>query len=212
MFMHTESTLASPNTGGKKRRLLRPFILVIALVMASLIGWMFWPANPESSPYDLSRADGKPRLYATTLPKKELPPNLSLLQKLYWRWMDYKRRHGGAPPRTYVFPASPVRPCGIQGLLNQCMEVTGKQYFIAVDIAGSVKFGNTNALNGQQWVAAFERAIETSDPVVCYDYGKKRNFEDTLLVIRECPDVVKVIPGTKLGEYQRAGLVKVNSQ
>jgi hypothetical protein len=83
---------------------------------------------------------------------------------------------------------------------------------IAVEIAGVVEFGHTNALNGTQWVAAFEHAIETSGPVTCYDYARKRNFQDTLLVIRERPGVVKIVPRTKLAEYQKAGLVKAGAR
>jgi len=86
------------------------------------------------------------------------------------------------------------------------MQVTGTQYFVAVEIAGAVEFGSTNVLNGAQWVAAFEHAIETS-PVLCYDYEKKRNFEDTLLLIREKGGLVKVVPRSKLADYEKAGLV-----
>jgi hypothetical protein len=81
------------------------------------------------------------------------------------------------------------------------MEMTGTHYLIAVEIAGPVQFGNTNALNGAQWVAAFEQAIETSTSVLCYDYTLKRNFEDTILLIREKPGVVKVVPRTKLSIF-----------
>ena len=90
------------------------------------------------------------------------------------------------------------------------MELTGTRYFIAVEVSGAaaVDFGYTNAMNGAQWVAAFEHAIETSGSVTCYDYAKKRTFEDTLLLIRERPGVVKIVPRTKLVDYQRAGLVK----
>jgi len=90
------------------------------------------------------------------------------------------------------------------------MEVSGTKYYIAVEVAGAVEFGSTNALNGAQFVAAFEHAIETSGPVICYDYAKKRNFQDTLLVLRESPRVVKVVPRSKLADYQKAGLVKAN--
>jgi hypothetical protein len=169
---------------------------------------IFWPSGPENSPYDLSRADGKSRFYATKYSKVEMSPNLSLSQKLYWTWRDYWRRHRKPNPAAYTFPARPIRSCSIQGLLSQCMEVTGTKYFIAVEIAGGVDFGFTNALGGAQWVAAFEHAIETSSPVICYDYSKKRNFKDTLLLVRESPRAVKVVPRTKLVDYQKAGLVK----
>ena len=91
------------------------------------------------------------------------------------------------------------------------MDVSGTQYLIAVEIAGGVEFGHTNSLNGAQWVVAIEHAIQTNRPVICYDYAKKRNFEDTLLLICETPGVVKVVPRTKLDDYRKAGLVKGES-
>ena len=69
-------------------------------------------------------------------------------------------------------------------------------------------FGHTNTIGGAQFVAAFEHAIETSDRVFCYDYAKKRNFLDTLVLIHEGPHLVKIVPRTKLADYQKAGLVK----
>ena len=92
------------------------------------------------------------------------------------------------------------------------MEVTGTQYLIAVEIAGVIEFGHTNILNGVQWVAAVEQAIGSTNRVVCFDYAKKRNFQDTLLLIRERPGVVKIVPRTKLAEYQKAGLVRADSR
>ena len=118
------------------------------------------------------------------------------------------QRYAPPNPAAYTVAARPVQCSSIFDLVNQCMQLTGTQYLIAVEIAGGVEFGSTNALNGAQWVAAFERAIETSGPVVCYDYAKKRNFQDTLLLIREPPGVVKVLPRSKLAEYRKAGLVK----
>jgi hypothetical protein len=70
-----------------------------------------------------------------------------------------------------------------------------------------VGFATTNTLNGAQWVAAAEHFLETSKSVDCYDYSEKRSFQDTLLLIRERPGMVKVVPRSKLGEYQKAGLV-----
>jgi hypothetical protein len=73
------------------------------------------------------------------------------------------------------------------------MEISGTKYLIAVEAAaGTVDFGYTNTLNGAQWVAAFERAITNHE----------------LVLIREKPDLVKVVPRTKLAKYQMAGLVK----
>jgi hypothetical protein len=196
----------------KKRPAVRPWFFAIILGMAAFIAWLAWPAEPRIDAFELSRADGKSRFYATTYSTMQTPAKLSLRQRLVWWWMQYQRRHAKRNPAGYSFPASPVQPCSIHGLLNQCMEVTGTQYLIAVEIAGAVDFGSTNVLNGAQWAAAFEHAIETSKEVVCYDYAKKRNFEDTLVLIREKSGVVKVVPSTKLAEYQKAGLVKTGAK
>jgi len=210
--MSTEPCLLTPESGAKKRVALRPWFVAIVLGIAAFYGWLFWPTESGTDPFELSRADGRPRFYATTYSKMEVPPNFSLRERLFWAWGQYQRRHGKRNPVAYSFPATPVRLCSISGSLSQCMEVCGTRYLIAVEIAGAVEFGNTNALNGAQWVAAFERAIEASEPVVCYDYAKKQNFQDALLVIRERRGVVKIVPRTKLAEYQNAGLVKAGSR
>jgi hypothetical protein len=203
---------AGTSESPKKRPALRLWVLAIALGMAAFYGWVLWPSDSEISPYELSRADGKARFYATTLSTLEAPRKLSIPQRLIWAWAEFQRRHAKRNPAAYSFTASPVQLCSIHGLLNQCMEITGTKYLIAVEVAGAVEFGHTNTLNCAQWVAAFEHAIETSRPVVCYDFAKKRNFQDTLLVIREEPGMVKIVPRTKLTEYQKAGLVKADSR
>ena len=206
--MSTEPPPPTPESGSKKQAALRLWLVAAVLGLAVFIALLAWPSESGIDAFALSGADGRPRFYATTYAKTQAPPNLTLLQRLFWAWEQYQRRHGKRNPAAWSFPASPVQLCSIDGLLNQCMEVTGTRYLIAVEVAGAVEFGSTNALKGAQWVAAFEHAIETSDPVVCYDYVKKRNFQDTLLLIRERPGVVKVVPRTKLAEYQKAGLVK----
>lgn len=210
--MSTEPPLPTRESGSKNRVAVRPWFVVTVLGMAAFILLLAWPSESGIGLTELSRADGRPRFYATTYSKTQAPPNLTLGQRLFWAWEQYQRRHGKRNPTAYSFPASPVQLCSVHGLLSQCMEVTGTRYLIAVEIAGAVEFGSTNALNGVQWVAAFEHAVETSNPVICYDFAKKRNFQDTLLLIRERPGLVKVVPRSKLAEYQKAGLVKAGSR
>ncbi len=210
--MNIELPRATAAGGSKKRRAVRAWFVAAVLCWAALFAWCAWPTGPESDPYDLSRSDGKSRFYSTAYPKIQRPANLTLPQRLLWEWGQYRKRHGKRNPAAYSFPASQVQLCGIQSLLNQCMELSGTRYLIAVEIAGVVEFGSTNALNGAQWVAAVEHAIETSGPVVCYDFAKKRNFKDTLLLIHERAGLVKVVPRSKLTEYQKAGLVKAGSR
>ena len=210
--MSTELPLPDLEPGTNRRRALRPLFLATVMGIAVFMGLLFWPSSSQISPFDLSREDGRSRFYATTYPKTEAPPNLTLPQRLSWAWMQYQRRHRKRNPAACSFPATPVQLCSIHGLLNQCMEVTGTRYLIAVEIAGGVEFGSTNSLSGAQWVTAVEHAVETSKAVVCYDYAKKRNFQDTLLLVRGRSGVVKVVPCTKLAEYQKAGLVKTASR
>jgi hypothetical protein len=160
-------------------------------------------------PYALSSQDGKVRFYRTSYQVPVVPPStFPMRERLLWAWIQFKRHHLKPNPAAYSFPPGRRMPCAITALLNQCMDVSGKEYLVAVEIRGEVEFGSTKTLNGVQFVAAFEHALETSGPVSCYDYAKKSAFEDTLLVIHEGPRLIKVVPRSKLGEYQRAGLVK----
>jgi hypothetical protein len=206
--MSTEPVPPAHESESNKQPAVRLWFVGTVLAVAALSLWLGWPSTSAGiDPYVLSCADGKSRFWATAYTRMQQPANLSLHQRVSWTWTQYKRRHAKPNPAAYTFPATPVRLCSIGGLLNQCMEVNGTQYLIAVEIGSAVEFGNTNALSGAQWVAAFEQAIETSNPVICYDYTRKRNFQDTLLLIREKPGVVKVVPRTKLAEYRKAGLV-----
>jgi len=205
--MSIEAAKSVLESGPKKRPALRPLFVVGTICAAVFFGWVLWPSTQEEEAHDLSRADGRSRFCVTSYSKRQMPPNLTLRQRLFWLWMEYNRRRG-KPLGTFSFPAASVRSCSIQGLLYQCMEVTGTRYLIAVEIVGTVDFGTTNVLTGGQWVQAFERAIESSKSVICYAYGKKRNLEDTLLVIHERPGLVKILPASKFADDQKAGLVR----
>jgi hypothetical protein len=210
--MSTE--LSVPDSGSKKRLAVRPWFVAAVLVVAAIIAWATWPSDEGIDPYELSRTDGRARFYATSYPKVQpaLGPGVTVPQRIAWEWWQLKRRFSKPNPSAFSFPASQVQPCSITGLLNQCMWVTGTKYLVAVEIGSTVEFGNSNTLSGAQWVVAVEHAIGSSNLVVCYDYGTKRNFQDTLLVIRDRPGVVKVIPRTKLADYQKAGLVRAGSR
>lgn len=211
--MQTQDFQSPPEEAqSAKRPRVRLWFLVLVGSLAVLFGWMAWPKDAKGSVYDLSKADGRPRFYATKEATRSAPSDLSGFDYLIWRWNDYRRQQTPKNPAAIQFSSSPVRLCSIQGLLTQAMEVSGTGYLIAVEIAGTVDFGHTNTLNGLQWITAFEKAIETSPPVLCYDYGEKRNFTDTLLVIRESTNVVKVVPKTKLTAYQQAGLIKTTAE
>ena len=198
-----------------KPPVLRWRVTVTALVMTGVLGWVLYLAladpEPERDPHELSLADGRSRFYITRYPVavNQAKAQGGLQQRITLAWLNFRRQQAKKNPAAWSFPARPVQPCGI-GMFNQCMEVTGTRYLIAVEIAGVVEFGHTNALNGAQWVMAFENAVQASKSVVCYDYATKQNFEDSLLLIREKPGLVKVVPRSKLAAYQKAGLVDAN--
>jgi len=154
--MSTEITLPAPESESKKRPAVRLWLVATTLVLAAFILWLAWPAEQGSNPYDLSRADGRPRFWATAYRRMELPQDLPLRVRVFLPWTQFKRHHGLATPAAYSFPATPVRSCSIVGMLTECMEVNRTQYFVAVEIAGAVEFGSTKVLNAAQWVAAFE--------------------------------------------------------
>jgi hypothetical protein len=204
--MNANIEVLSAEPEPRKRPAIRLWFLFVILSLLGFIAWVAWPSDKVASVTELSRADGKPRFEATSYAKGDLSGQ-SLRQRLSWYWREYSRR-AKPNPAAYSFPARPVRPCLIEGLLNQCMEISGTTYLISVEVlGGTVDFGYTNGLNGAQWVSSFENAI-TNQAVLCYDYAEKRGFQDRLLLVYEGESLVKVVPRSKLPEYERAGLIK----
>jgi hypothetical protein len=121
-------------------------------------------------------------------------PNLTLRQKMVGVYRKVKNSIAPVKPNPAAVNFPPLSDClcGVQ-LLNQCMEVTGTRYLIAREALGdSIKFGHSNTLNGTQWVAAFEQALQ-------------RNGYD---LIGEKSGVVKLIPKGARAKYENAGLLK----
>jgi hypothetical protein len=133
--------------------------------------------------------DGCPAFITTKDASQLAPSGATLKQRFLDVWFTRKRITG------YRFAPFPPQRCGVKGVLDQCMEVSGKRYLIAREaVAGTVSFGHTNTLTGPQWVAAFEQALR--------DGG--------LVLLSNKNGVVKVIPKNKVEEYRKAGLVKSN--
>lgn len=171
-------------------------ILVMLLIGAAVVwrlgvadnlaeGLVTGPTLPE---------DGRPAFVATTYSKGIISPNATVIQRLMIAKHELGKRLRRKNPSGSKFVPSPVQPCSVEGLLNECMELTGTRYLIAREALGVVDFGHTNTLNGSQWVAAFEQALQNAD----------------MLLIRERSEVVKVIPKSKIAEYRKAGLVKAD--
>jgi hypothetical protein len=113
---------------------------------------------------------------------------------------------------SWSFPASANTACSIDGLLNQCMEVSGTQYLMPVGVsAGLVQFGNTNVLDSPHWVAAFENSLQ-SDGVQCWDPQTKRTGPEHLVLLR-FPEqkVVVVLPAKAVAEFERTNGIHLAS-
>lgn len=198
----TATTEAAPSRRGWR------WVLILAFGLA-VLGGIWWLSQSIVNEPDAPAKpwDGRPLLVATTYPTMGVPAGAGPVQRFWVSYLNWRMRHGTKHPTNYTFGVSAPTPCSIHGLLNQCMEVTGTRYLIAKEVsAGSVEFGHSNALNGAQWVAAFELALQSNRPS-WFDYPSKQMRQENLLLIREKGGVVKVIPPSRLAEYQKAGLV-----
>jgi hypothetical protein len=126
-----------------------------------------------------------------------VPHDATLMQRLFVAYINLRERFARKDPTAMSFGPSPVQRYSVQGTLDQSMQITGKRYLIASGALDAVVyFGNTNTLNGAQWVVAFEQALR--------DQG--------LVLLSNKVGVVKVIPTTELDAYRKAGLVKSGDQ
>jgi RNA polymerase sigma factor (sigma-70 family) len=108
-------------------------------------------------------------------------------------------------PLEWTFPISPAQACSISGLLDQCMEVSGWHYLIDKNVAaGMVKFGCPKVMNGEEWVAAFENALQTNMPEWWSSDGKRNRMHRENLVLIRFPKqkTVLVLPKDKAAKYQ----------
>jgi len=106
-------------------------------------------------------------------------------------------------PATFSFPITPVERCSISGLLDQCMQVSGNRYLVDKEVAaGGVKFGCPKVMNGEEWIAAFENALQTNTPE-WWDATLKTQRQENLILIRYPKQkIVLVLPKDKAAKYQ----------
>ena len=145
-----------------------------------------------------ARWDGKPRFAETTYPKIAASPNASIWRRLNIANANFWRRHARKNPAAYSFPMSSNQLWSIHGMLTQCMEVGGTKYRIAQEV-GYFEFGHSNVLNGAQWVAACERALQTNQSH-CLHPASNGMWQENLLLIREKSGVIKVVPPSRLAD------------
>src|SRR6185369_12042263 len=182
----------------KEFRVLRILTVGAVLVVALGVLWFVTRTN-EQRVFSMTTLpdDNRPAFIATAKPTIDIGPlsNLPLRKRIYGIYLKLKYRIVSPKPNPagHSFPPRADRPVGIHGFLNQCSQMTGTRYLIAREARGdSIDFGHAKTLNGTQWVAAFEEALQ-------------RNGYD---VVRERSGAVKIIPQNLVAEYQKAGFVK----
>jgi hypothetical protein len=195
----------------RRVRLFRTALLVMVLVGLG-VTWLSGIMDSRLDEYFTSRwptygklavwpEDGRPFFADIVRPEKEkiwgtLPPSVPLKIRLSVAYdnLRYRLNPAGSPAPTWQ-----AQQCGLRFLLRQCANINGKRYLVSIEAlsldAQTVYFGNTNALNGAQLVAAVEKAIS----------------DNGWLLIPENRRLVKVIPKDKLEKYRKAGLVKLRN-
>jgi hypothetical protein len=148
------------------RSFFKYFILVSLAGFLGLMGLLFFLTPPAPKPIPALPFDDK--VFVATTPISLAPPAPPATAPFYSRAQyfvfDRLRDLWGPKSSSWTFSASPKRACGVQGLLNQCASVSGTRYLMPPGVAvGIVQFGNTNTLDGPQWVAAFEKDLQKGD-------------------------------------------------
>jgi hypothetical protein len=124
------------------------------------------------------------------------PAFLKPLWKRYYQWRPMVM--------TTTFSPSQTNACSIHGLLNQCHDVSGIQFFIDRNVAaGAVQFGHTNTMSSTEWVAAFTNALQTERPE-WWESHPNRSRKENLVLIRVDRRTILVLPPDRAAFYGSA--------
>jgi hypothetical protein len=114
------------------------------------------------------------------------PPNAPPMRRFWYACFKFSQKLHPYQmnPTNTTFAAMPVGLCSISGFLNQCTQASDMHYFMPSNIAaGVVYFGSPIALNGRQWIDAFENVLQTDGPSL-YDPLSKTRLQQNLVLIR----------------------------
>ncbi len=106
-------------------------------------------------------------------------------------------------PLDWTFPVSSVQGRSISELLDDCMAVSGWRYLIDKDVtAGTVQFGSSNVMYGEEWVAAIESALQNGRPKWLDQKTGLWRQENLVLIRYPAQKTVLVLPQDKATAYQ----------
>lgn len=192
------------------RASFKRYVLGFLIFFAALAGVLFFTSRPKPIPPPLPFNPTNFVSTTTNSYKFTPPPNAPFLTRAFFFLLGEKQKIFGKGVSRWSFPASPKMPCSIQGLLNQCANVTGNRYLMPTNITtGVVQFGNSNTLNGPQWVAAFETELKTGD--VQYWDQQNRQMRHEHLALLRFPEqkTVLVLPESGAADFQRTNGIHV---
>jgi hypothetical protein len=181
--------------GARKLRIVKVcLILVFTCLLA--IAFLLLFKEQSKPPFQ-----NDPNLIKTTIPTISTGMrNMTLFETLRGKYIELIRRHFPNPMR-YTFNYAGTNSCNVHGLLNQCMEIGGMQYFIEKGVAsGHVQFGFGSPVNGQQFIQGFEGALQTNEPEW---YVPKNGFRhENLVLLRYGNRITLVLSKAKAQEYE----------
>ena len=191
------------------RTSFKRYLLGFLVFFAALAGAVIFTSRPKPIPplpFDASNFVSTTTNSYITPP----PPTASFGTRALYFLYDEKQKIFGKSVPKWSFGASPKTACSIQGLLNQCANVTGNRYLMPPDIAaGVVQFGNTNTLNGPEWVAAFETELKTGNVQWWDQQNQQRRWEHLALLRFPEQKTVLVLPESSAADFLRTNGIHV---
>ena len=186
---------------------VRLVIVVFALAFLLLVTLMLIPdAKPKPPPPLPFDASGYTATTTYEVFPSHLPARPTLRDRLSFAYVKLCGKFGPKEhdPTNWTFAASGVGVSGVQALLNQCAQASGVRYLMPPDLAaGTVQFGNSSALNGRQWIASVETALQTKTPDWWDSRAKKRDQENLVLIRYPEQKTVLVLPASEAERYRR---------
>jgi hypothetical protein len=178
-----------------RKLISKRFVLWTGGLCALIFGVLFWASSESIFAHD-------PNLVKTTRPTTSFSSTGFGLEQLFWKLHELKRTVR-PNPLAYTFAGRGSSVCSVHGFLNQCMDVGGTQYFIEKKVAaGSVNFGSTNVLNGAQWIAAFEDALQ-NEKVEWWDSDLKGFRKENLVLLRHGRKTTLVLTAETANQYEQ---------
>ena len=189
-------------------RILLRSAVTVGVLMLLLLGCLLLMPEPKTKvlpplPFD-TNAYSSTTMYEIF--PTHLPPHPTLKDRFavaYFKLLSTFKPYRPDPTNT-TFAASPVGSCSIMGFLDQCMQASGVRYLMSREVSvGIVKFGTTNALNGRQWIPAFENALETASPGWWDASARKWQSENLALIRYPAQHTVLVLTQSQAREFRR---------